>query len=120
MFAELDPKKIAESDSPLQDVLHENLVKAVKELDGSAIGDPLEVAAMQDTLGKSLVSLGEYGLAIEVLAKVMETRKAKFRQLDKSVPLFEELLPLRMKKPGHEHPDTQVRHSAQGAGSRRT
>ena len=48
VFAGLDPKKIAESGRPLQDVLRENLVKAVKELEGSAIGDPLEVAAMQD------------------------------------------------------------------------
>ena len=56
MFAGLDPKKIAESGRPLQDVLRENLVKAVKELEGSAIGDPLEVAAMQDTLGKSLAA----------------------------------------------------------------
>ncbi len=54
VFAGLDPKKIAESGRPLQDVLRENLVKAVKELEGSAIGDPLEVAAMQKTLGKSL------------------------------------------------------------------
>ena len=75
MFAGLDPKRIAESGRPLQDVLRENLVKAVKELEGSAIGDPLEVAAMQDTLGMSLLGLGEYDLAVEVLEKARATRK---------------------------------------------
>jgi hypothetical protein len=49
VFAGLDPKQIAESGRPLQDVLRQKLSQAVKELEGSAIGDPLEVAAMQDT-----------------------------------------------------------------------
>src|SRR5262249_18376672 len=51
VFAGLDPKKIEESGRPLQDVLRQNLSTAVKELEGSAIGNPLEVAAMQNTLG---------------------------------------------------------------------
>ncbi len=76
VFAALDPIKIAESDRPLQEVLRENLVNAVKELDGSAIGDPLEVAAMQNTIGMSLLGLGEYELAIKVFTKAMETFKA--------------------------------------------
>ena len=69
VFAGLDPKKIAESGRPLQDVLRENLVQAVKDLEGSAIGDPLEVAEMQSILGVSLHGLGEYHLAVEVLEK---------------------------------------------------
>ena len=127
VFAGLDPKKIAESGRPLQDVLRENLVKAVKELEGSAIGDPLEVAAMQTTLGKSLLGLGEYDLAVEVLEKALATRKARLGpdhsdtlasmnnlatgygeagKLDKALPLFEETLTLMKAKLGPDHPDT--------------
>ncbi len=58
-------------------LLRENLTAAVKELEGSAIGDPLEVAAMQNTLGRSLVELGEAALAVEVLQKALATFKAK-------------------------------------------
>jgi serine/threonine protein kinase/tetratricopeptide (TPR) repeat protein len=113
VFAGLDPRKIAESGRPLQDVLRENLTAAVKELEGSAIGDPLEVAAMQNTLGWSLVALGESALAVEVLQKSLATLKARRGpdhaetltvmcnlgtaykvggQLDKAVPLYEESL----------------------------
>ena len=77
VFAGLDPKRIAESGRPLQDVLRENLVKAVKQLEGSAIGDPIEVAEMQETLGQSLVGLGENDLAVEVMEKARATRKSK-------------------------------------------
>jgi tetratricopeptide (TPR) repeat protein len=76
VFAGLDPKKIAESGRPLQDMLRENLIEVVKELEGSAIGDPLEVAAMQDTLGRSLVALGEAALAVDVLHKALNTHTA--------------------------------------------
>src|SRR5262249_9946675 len=79
VFAGLDPKQIAESGRPLQDVLRKNLGKAVKELEGSAIGDPLEVAAMQNNLGLSLLGLGEYTLAVEVFGKALKTRQAKLR-----------------------------------------
>jgi serine/threonine protein kinase len=77
VFAGLDPKQIAESGRPLQDVLRQNLRQAVKELEGSAIGDPLEVAAMQNTLGLSLLGLGEEPLAIEVFQKSLNTRQAR-------------------------------------------
>ena len=127
VFAGLDPKKIAESGRPLQDVLRENLVKAVKELEGSAIGDPLEVAEMQETLGQSLFGLGEYDLAVEVFEKARATRASKLGpdhpdtlmsmgnlaqgyqyagKLDKALPLYEETLALRKTKLGPDHPDT--------------
>ena len=127
VFAGLNPKKIAESGRPLQDVLRENLVNAVKELEGSAIGDPLEVSEMQMTLGQSLFGLGEYNLAVEVLEKARATRKAKLGpdhpdtlssmnslaagyqnagKLDKALPLYEETLALMKAKLGPDHPDT--------------
>jgi serine/threonine protein kinase/tetratricopeptide (TPR) repeat protein len=77
VFAGLDPKRIAESGRPLQDVLREKLTQAVAELEGSSVGDPLEVAAMQNTLGASLLGLGEAGLAAEVLRKALDTRTAR-------------------------------------------
>ncbi len=127
VFAGLDPKKIAESGRPLQDVLRENLVKAVKELEGSAIGDPLEVAEMQNTLGVSLLGLGEAKLAVEVLEKAWDTRKTKLgpdhsltltslhnlaegyqeiSQLDKALLLKEETLKLKKVSLGPDHVDT--------------
>jgi tetratricopeptide (TPR) repeat protein len=127
VFTGLDPKKIAESGRPLQDVLRENLTKAVKELEGSAIGDPLEVAAMQNKLGVSLIGLGEAGMAVEVFQKELDTRKAKLGpdhpdtlmsvnnlataleasgQFAKAVTLYEETLARRKSKLGPDHPDT--------------
>jgi len=127
VFAGLNPKQIAESGRPLQDVLRENLGKAVKELEGSAIGDPLEVAAMQNVLGESLRGLGEYALAVEVLGNALQTQQAKLGpdhphtlitmsslglayadagQLDKALPLLEETLKLQKVKRGPDHPDT--------------
>jgi serine/threonine protein kinase/tetratricopeptide (TPR) repeat protein len=137
VFAGLDPEMIAESGRPLQDVLRENLVKAVKELDGSAIGEPLEVAAMQNTLGESLSGLGEAKLAIEVLGKAWNTRKAKLGldhpdtltnmdnlaggyhaagKLDKALPLLEEVLKLTKAKLGPDHPNTLTSMNNLAAG----
>jgi serine/threonine protein kinase/tetratricopeptide (TPR) repeat protein len=127
VFAGLDPKKIAESGRPLQDVLRENLSKAVRELEGSAIGEPLEVAAMQNTLGLSLLGLGEYPLAAEVFQKALATFKAKLGpdepvtlgsmnnlamayrasgQVTKAVPLYEETLEKQKVKLGPDHRNT--------------
>jgi hypothetical protein len=129
VFAGLDPKEIAKSGRPLQDVLRRNLSKAVKELEGSAIGDPLEVAAMQNTLGESLLALGEAALAVQVFQKALDTRKATLGpdhpqtltsmnnlaeayryngQLTRSVPLFEETLRKRKATLGPDHPHTLI------------
>jgi serine/threonine protein kinase/tetratricopeptide (TPR) repeat protein len=117
VFVNLDPKRIAESGRPLQDVLRQNLGKAVKELDGSAIGDPLAVATMQYTLGRSLHGLGEYNWSVKLLEKAFDTRRTKLGKdhldtlitmnslalsyqqagrLDKAVQLLEEVLALRI------------------------
>jgi non-specific serine/threonine protein kinase/serine/threonine-protein kinase len=127
VFAGLEPKQIAESGRPLQDVLRENLGNAVKELEGSAIGEPLEVAAMQETFGSSLLGLGEASLAADVYTKALAIRKAKLGpdhpdtldsmnnlavaytesgQLAKAVPLLEETVDKVKAKLGPDHPDT--------------
>jgi eukaryotic-like serine/threonine-protein kinase len=127
VFAALDPKADYATVAALRTALRDNLAKAVGELDGSAIGDPLEVAAMQDTLGLSLLGLGEANLAIDVLGKSLATNKERLGadhpdtlastnnlalgyqaigKMDRALPLLEELLRLRTAKLGADHPDT--------------
>jgi serine/threonine protein kinase len=77
VFAGLDPKANYASVAELRNALRDNLNKAIKDLEGSAIGEPLEVATMQDTLGESLLGLGQASLAVEVLRKAVATREAK-------------------------------------------
>jgi serine/threonine protein kinase/tetratricopeptide (TPR) repeat protein len=127
VFAGLDPKANYATVAELRNALRDNLNKAVKDLEGSAIGEPLDVAAMQNTLGESLVGLGEYSLAALVFQKALATRKAKLGpdhpdtlismnnlavaygdsgQLAKAVPLFEERLEMTKARHGPDHPDT--------------
>jgi eukaryotic-like serine/threonine-protein kinase len=127
IFENLDPKEIAKGERPLQVILVEKLDKAVAQLEGESIGDPLVVAAMQSKFGKSLVGLGEYGKAIVLLEKALATRQANLGRehqdtlismnelgvaykeagnLDRSLPLKEQTLKLKKAKLGPEHPDT--------------
>jgi tetratricopeptide (TPR) repeat protein len=127
VFAGLDPKQIAESGRPLQDVLKDNLKQAVAELDGAAVGDPLEVTRMQHRLGLSLVGLGEYGPAAEVFRKALAASTARrgpdhpntltirkdlavaylhAGQTGKAVPLLEEVVAKQKARLGPDHPET--------------
>jgi tetratricopeptide (TPR) repeat protein len=127
IFENLDPKEIAKAERPLQAILVEKLDKAVAQLEGESIGDPLVVAAMQVKFGNSLVSLGEYGKAIVLLEKARATRQARLGpdhpdtllgmdnlawayqyagKHDLALQLHQETLKLRKAKLGPEHPDT--------------
>jgi serine/threonine protein kinase len=127
VFEGLDPKADYATVAELRNSLRDNLNKAVAELEGSSIGEPLDVAAMQVTLGASLVGLGEASLAVEVFQKALATRKAKLGpdhpdtlasmdnlacayltsgQLAAAVPLFEETLVKRKARLGSDHSDT--------------
>jgi hypothetical protein len=128
VFTGLDPKANYDTVGEFREALQKNLKKAVAELDGSAIGDPLEVAAMQNTLGQSLLGLGEVKLAVEVFEKARDTRMAKLGPdapetldsmtglaysyylqedpMDKALPLFEETLTLQKAKLGPNDPGT--------------
>jgi eukaryotic-like serine/threonine-protein kinase len=129
VFAGLDPKADYATVAELRNALRDNLSKAVKELEGSAIGEPLEVAAMQNTLGESLFGLGEASMAVEVHQKALTTRKAKLGpdhpdtlismnnlaiaytasgQVAKAMPLYEETLEKVKIKLGPDHPDTLI------------
>jgi eukaryotic-like serine/threonine-protein kinase len=108
-------------------ILIEKLDKAVAQLEGESIGDPLVVAATQIKFGTSLLGLGEYDKAIVLLEKARATRLAKYGpehpdtlasmhelawaykeagKLDLALPLLEETLKLRKAKLGLEHPAT--------------
>lgn len=127
VFTWLDPEEIAISGRPLQDMLRMNLQQAVKDLEGSAIGDPLAVAQMQTTLGLSLKGLGDYEQPIILFTKALETNKSRLGpdhpttlgsmsnlascyrkggKLDLALPLHEETLKLRSNKLGADHPET--------------
>ena len=129
VFAGLDPKANYATIAQLRNALRANLARAVEELDGSAIGDPLEVAAMQNTLGLSLIGLGEANLAIDVFGKALASRKERLGadhpdtltamnylangylaagRMDRALPLFEEALKLRAANLGADHPDTLI------------
>jgi serine/threonine protein kinase/tetratricopeptide (TPR) repeat protein len=127
VFAGLAPKANYATVAELRNALRDNLNKAVKDLDGSAIGEPLEVAEMQVTLGLSLLGLGEASRAVEVFQKALATREAKLGrdhvetlssmhclalaykdsgQLAKAVRLYEEVLPKYRAKLGPDHLNT--------------
>jgi serine/threonine protein kinase len=129
VFAGLHPRSVAESGRPLHHLLRDHLARAVKELEGSAIGDPLEVVEMQNTLGLSLLGLGEADLAIEVFHKALDTRTSQLGPdhpetlqsmnnlagayqnaglIGKALPLLEQTLRLRRDRLGADHPDTLV------------
>jgi tetratricopeptide (TPR) repeat protein len=127
VFAGLSPDRNYATLGEFRQALADNLKHAVKELDGSAIGDPLEVAAMQNTLGQSLLALGEWDLAIEVLQKSRDTRAARLGhdhpktlfseealalgyefsgKLNKALPLLQKALPLMKAELGTDNPHT--------------
>jgi eukaryotic-like serine/threonine-protein kinase len=137
VFVGLDPEEIAESGRPLQDVLREHLGRAVKEVEGTALGDVLEVAELQDSLGASLVSLGDFPSGTTVLEKALATRTAKLGpnhshtltsmgnlatanlvagKLDRALPLLEETFKLRKAQLGLHHSDTVMSMNYLGEG----
>jgi len=127
VFTGLDPKKNYATLGEFSQALKDNLRKAVQELEGSALGDPLTVARMQNTLGESLLGLGDPAQAIVLLEKARATQTARLGpdhpdtltsmnnlarayliagKLELALPLYEETLKLRKKKLGPDHPET--------------
>jgi len=127
VFSELDPKANYATVAEFRDVLKKNLRNAAQQLEGTAIGDPLTVAEMQHTLGRSLLGMGEAELAITVFEKARATRAARLGadhpdtltnvgnlagsyyhagKLDLALPLWEETLKLSKTRLGADHPDT--------------
>jgi tetratricopeptide (TPR) repeat protein len=111
VFTGLDPRAEYQTIAELRNALANNLKGAVEQLQGSAIGDPLAVADMRNTLGLSLNELGEQALAITVFERALATHSARLGpdhpdtltsmnnlamayraagRLDEALPLFEQ------------------------------
>jgi serine/threonine protein kinase len=77
IFEDLDPERAETEGKPLQALLGERLDHATSQLEGEVIGDPLAVARMQLTLGRSQLSLGYADRAIPLLSKARTTFTAQ-------------------------------------------
>jgi serine/threonine protein kinase/tetratricopeptide (TPR) repeat protein len=127
VFTGLDPKANYATLGELSQALKDNLKKAVRELDGAAIGDPLTVAEMQNVLGLSFMGLGEPGQAAVLFQKAQHAYTLglgdnhhdslvsvnnlanAYRQAGKlqlALPLFEKAFKLLRATLGPDHPDT--------------
>jgi tetratricopeptide (TPR) repeat protein len=75
VFRDLDPRDQANEGKQLRVLLGERLEKAVWQLEGEAVGEPLAVARLQDLVGNSLRELGHLVQAQGVLQKARGTRQ---------------------------------------------
>ena len=82
IFADIDPRKELANAGDLRKQLLANLQTAITKLEGSAIGDPLVVAEMQEDLAHALLGMGDYGSAVAVLRKSQATRSEKLGEDD--------------------------------------
>ncbi len=127
VFENLSPTQNYATVAELRNALEANLSRAIQDLEGTAIGDPLAVAEMQMTLGESLLGLGAADQAIPLFLRARETRTAKLGpdhpqtltsmsyiawaytaagKLDLAVPLGEKTFKLSEAKLGPDHLDT--------------
>lgn len=127
VFGSLDPSADYQSIAELRDALKSNLKRAIESVEGTSVGDPLEVAQLQDNLGRSLLGLGQPNEAIEILLKSVQTRETllgsddpktlasrnnlaeSYRaagMLDKAIPIYEETFQRASLKLGPTHKDT--------------
>ncbi len=127
VFNGLDPRVSYGTVAEFSEALKNNLTKAVTELEGSAIGDPLAVAKMQNILGISIFRLGDANRAIELLEKSIAIQKARLGpnhpdtlvamtnlaqcygaagRLNESLKLLEDVLSRKKATLGYEHPET--------------
>jgi eukaryotic-like serine/threonine-protein kinase len=127
IFQDLDLKKEEKDGKPLLERLGERLNQATEQIEGEAIGDPLTVAHVQQTLGKSQLGLGYPERAIALLTKARATFTARLGprhpntlgtmnnlaqglkdlgKYNQALPLLEETLALRKATLGPEDPDT--------------
>jgi serine/threonine protein kinase/tetratricopeptide (TPR) repeat protein len=127
IFLDIDPRLEEKGGPGVAEQLSRRLERAAAQLDGDAIGEPLVVAALQNTLGNTLRELGHARRAIELLRKSHGTREAHHGphhpdtlttlnnlalayqaagRYDQALPLHEQVLARRREKQGPDHPDT--------------
>jgi tetratricopeptide (TPR) repeat protein len=127
IFKDLDPGSAEKEGKPLSALLGERLDQATAQVEGEAIGDPLAVARMQQTLGESQLGLGYSEKAIDLFTKARATFTVRLGpdhpdtlmsmnnlavayraagKPDRALPLLEEALALARSRLGLDHPDT--------------
>jgi tetratricopeptide (TPR) repeat protein len=127
VFRKLDPKAEDQGGKALRVQLGERLQEAARQLEGEAVGDPVEVARLQDLLGNALRELGQLDPAEAVLRKARATREQLlgpdhpdtltsmdnlallYRErgrYDEAEPLFLQALEARRRTLGADHADT--------------
>lgn len=129
IFKDVDIRKVKTTEEPVEAVLAKRLIKTAKQLDAKAIADPLIVTKMQNGLAESLIALGYWEEAIQLLLMAVQSRSDllghdhrdtleskenlaeayKYAgKLDLSLPLFEETLVAMKSKLGPEDVTTLI------------
>ncbi len=127
LLAGLDPDDGEKAGPAMSEQLRRRAELAADQLDAESAGDPLTVARLQTTLGKSLQRLGSYEKAIALLEKARRTREARLGddhpdtlitmnklafayraagQVSKAASLYEETLKRSEARLGNDHPET--------------
>src|SRR5262245_57502507 len=73
IFAGLDPHAEEKDDKPLRVQLGERLDRAIAQLEGESVGEPVVTARLQVNLGKSLLGLGYPEKAVPLLTRARQT-----------------------------------------------
>jgi tetratricopeptide (TPR) repeat protein len=141
VFAGLDPGANYPTVGEFAKALRRNVRTAVAALEGGAVGDPLDVAEMQNTLGVSLMGLGDPKTASELFAKARATREAVLGprhpltlqslnnlassygaagRPDRALPIYEQAFQLWKDAHGMDHPGTQDSMNSLAVGYRRS
>jgi serine/threonine protein kinase len=127
IFHDLSPRLQEKGGPSLQAQLGERLDRAVELLEGEAVGDPIEVARLQQALGVAQLNLGYPDRAITLFKKASQTFAEELGpndpetlismnhlarayhaagELNKALPLFEQTLAAREATLPPNHPDT--------------
>jgi lipopolysaccharide biosynthesis regulator YciM len=113
IFKDLNPREEEKGGITLREQIGRRLDLAAEQLDAEAVGDPLTVARLQDTLASSLTELGYAEKAIVLAVKALRTREEQLGpdhpdtlagmnqlalsyraagQLDRAIPLYERVI----------------------------
>lgn len=127
VFSNLDPKADYATIAELRNALRDNLQSAIRELEGTQLGDAIAVADMQINLAHSMSGLGDDQRAIELFERSRQTLLDRLEEddpdlltsadnlgraymsageLDRGLRLLEETLEKRRSKLGEDHLDT--------------
>ena len=129
IFKDLNPKRAEREGKPFEVMLGERLDRATAEIAGDSIGEPLTVARMQLTLGRSQLGMGYPDKAIDLIIKAqatftsllgpdhpetldtMNSLVAGYRdagKLDRALSLLEQVQAHRIEKLGPGHPSPRI------------